>query len=194
VAPGTYHVTLSRVVDGVPGELVSEPVAFEVVPLNNATLATDDRDALLAFQREADALMARIRVASQQMQEIGNRLATVKTAVQRSPDLPVGALEEARDLQRRAAELRIALFGDQSVARRQFETPPSINSRVGSVLYSSFNATSSPTGQQREQLQIAEGDFGEFRPMLDALLADLTAFETRLRGMGAPLMPLRGGG
>jgi len=192
VAPGTYQVTLSRVVNGEASELVGDPVAFQVVPLNNATLATDDRDALLAFQMEADALMALVRTASEQMQDIRGRLGTLKTAIQRSPKLPITALEEARELEVRAAELRIELVGDRSVAARQFETPPSISERIGGVLYSSFGATSAPTGQQREQLRIAEEDFAQLRPRIQGLLEDLGALEQRMREMGGPLLP--GGG
>lgn len=194
VAPGTYNVTLTRVVDGVPTALVSDPVAFDVVPLNNATLATDDRDALLAFQLEADALMAQVRTASELMEDMDERLVDLKTAIQRSPLLPLSALEEARQLQLRAAELRIELVGDRSVARRQFETPPSISERVGGVLYSSFNATSAPTGQQREQLRIAEEDLAKLRPRIQALLEEVDALEDRLRDLGAPLLPEEGGG
>jgi len=189
VAPGTYRVTLSRVVDGTPTELVGDPVSFQVVPLNNATLATDDRDALLAFQVEADALMAQVRTASNQMRDIGRRLATLRTAIQRSPQLPISALEEARSLEKRAAELNIELTGDRSVASRQFETPPSISDRVGGVLYSSFGATSAPTGQQREQLRIAEEDLSELRPRIQSLMEEVAALEERLIGMGGPLLP-----
>ncbi|MDT8342750.1 MAG: hypothetical protein RQ751_14665, partial [Longimicrobiales bacterium] len=60
VAPGTYNVSMAKVVDGVPTTLV-EPVSFQVVPLNNATLATDDREALVAFQQEAADVMAEVR-------------------------------------------------------------------------------------------------------------------------------------
>jgi hypothetical protein len=60
---------------------------------------------------------------------------------------------------------------------------------VGSALRSSFNATSAPTGQQREQLAIAAGDLEELRPRIDALLAEMAALEDRLREMGALLMP-----
>ena len=192
VAPGTYRITLSRVVNGETSELVGDPVAFQVVPLNNATLATGDRDALLAFQMEADALMAQVRTASEQMRDLDRRLGTLKTAIQRSPKLPITALEEARELELRAAELRIELVGDRSVAAREFETPPSISDRIGGVLYSSFSATSAPTGQQREQLRIAEEDFAHLRPRIQALLEDLGALEQRLRNMGGPLLP--GGG
>ena len=63
--PGTYSVSLSKVVDGVPEELVG-PVEFEVVPLNNATLTAQDKAALTAFQKEAGAVQQDIVAAGQQ--------------------------------------------------------------------------------------------------------------------------------
>ena len=77
-------------------------------------------------------------------------------------------------------------------AQRQFETPPSVSSRVSTVLYSSFNATSAPTGQQREQLGIAESDFREVQPVMGALIRELEALEDRIRGVGGPLLPVGG--
>mgnify|MGYP000237613532 CR=1 FL=1 len=153
---------------------------------------SEDRDALLSFQMEADALMAQVRTASEQMEDIEERLSTLKTAIQRSPGVPLTALAEARDLELQAAELRIVLTGDASVARRQFETPPSISDRVGGVLYSSFNATSAPTGQQREQLRIAEEDLAELRPQIQSLQEEVAALENRIRELGGLLPP--GGG
>jgi hypothetical protein len=77
-------------------------------------------------------------------------------------------------------------------AQRPFETPPSVSSRVSTVPYSSFNATSAPTRQQREQHGIAESDFREIQPVVEALIRELAALEDRIRGMGGPLLP-RGG-
>lgn len=193
VAPGTYHVALTKVVDGVPTQL-TEPVSFQVVPLNNATLATDDREALVAFQQEAADLMNRVRTAGVQLSEIGERLGNVRTAIEQSTTLPISALADVRALELRAADLGVELNGDGSVAARQFETPPSISDRVGTVLYSSFSATSAPTGQQREQLQIATRDFADLRPALDSLLQDVAALEARMKDMGGPYLSGQGGG
>ncbi|MFW5946878.1 MAG: VPS10 domain-containing protein [Gemmatimonadota bacterium] len=188
VAPGTYEVSLAKVVDGVPTELAG-PTAFEVVPLNNATLVTEDREALQAFQKEADALMGEVRTTSLQLDGVEERLASLKTAIRQTPDLPVDALADARSLEERLAELRVELEGDWSVASREFETPPSIASRASTVLYSSFGATSAPTGQQQEQLRIAGDDLAGLRPAVDALLEDVGALATRLRELGAPYIP-----
>jgi hypothetical protein len=103
-------------------------------------------------------------------------------------------LADVRPLERRAAELDVQLNGDRSVAARQFETVPSISDRVGTVMYSSFSATSAPTGQQQEQLDIADRDFQDLRPALDSLLADVAALEQRVKDMGGPYLGAGAGG
>jgi outer membrane murein-binding lipoprotein Lpp len=193
VVPGTYTVGLSKVADGVPETLV-EPVAFQVVPLNNATLAAQDKTALLAFQREAGAAQRDIMAASARLGEAINRLRRVREAIRLTPSLPESTLADARALERRIAEIRITLNGDRSVARRQFETPASIMDRIGFVVYASFSATQAPGGSQRRQLQLAEHDFQELAPRIDQVMSDLEALEARLEAAGAPYTAGRRGG
>jgi photosystem II stability/assembly factor-like uncharacterized protein len=189
-APGTYHVSMARVVDGVATELTG-PVAFEVVPLENATLATDDRDALLAFQLEADALAAEVRTASVTLDEVAARLAAAREAIRRSPAVPTSLMTDARALKADLDELRQELEGDQSVAARQFETPPTVSQRVGVVTRSSYGSTSAPTPQQRQQLRLAEEALLRIMPRIEALAARVDQLRSRLRDLGAPTLPGR---
>lgn len=188
VAPGTYQVSLSKVVDGVASELTG-PVSFEVVPLNNATLPTDDREALLAFQLEIDALMGEVRTAGQKMSEIGGRLANVREAVKRAGPVPLDVLADARALQAELNEISIALNGDRSVASREFETPPSIGQRVQVAMRSSYSSTSAPSELQREQLRLAEQELRAVMPRIDALMDRAEDLQSRIEAMGAPYMP-----
>jgi photosystem II stability/assembly factor-like uncharacterized protein len=188
VVPGTYHVSLDKVVDGVVSHLV-DPVAFKVVPLNNATLAAQDKAALLAFQKQAGELMGRIRAAGAELSEAANRLRYIRAAIPLTPAAPDSLLAEARALQQRVDDLDIKLNGDRSVARRQFETPPSISQRISSVVYASYSATSAPGGAQKEQVRIAADEFQPVHAAIVKLLSDLDAFEARLKQMGAPYTP-----
>jgi photosystem II stability/assembly factor-like uncharacterized protein len=188
--PGTYSVSLSKVVDGVPEELVG-PVEFEVVPLNNATLTAQDKAALTAFQKEAGAVQQDIVAAGQRLGEASNRLRHIKEAIRITPTLPESTLADARELERRIAAVRIPLSGDGSVARRQFETPPSIMGRIGNAVYSSFSATQGPSPSQRDQLRFALAAFQEIEPEIQSILMDLESLEAVLEHAGAPYTPNR---
>jgi photosystem II stability/assembly factor-like uncharacterized protein len=193
VTPGTYSVSVSRVVDGVP-EPMAGPRDFQVVPLNNATLAAGDKEALSAFQREAGAAYRDILSGARRVADAANRLRYVKEAIRLTPSLPESVLGDARSLERRIAEIRTALSGDGSVARRQFETPPSIQDRIGFVIYASYSATQAPGEAQRILVRDARSQYAALVPRIDALWSDLEALERRLEEAGAPYTPNRGRG
>jgi hypothetical protein len=132
--------------------------------------------------------MARVRTAGEKLDEVDERLADVREAVKRSGDLPVSVLEEARALQGRVHALRRELEGDDSVARRQFETPPSISGRIGRVMWSSFGSTAGPSGQQRQQLRLAEEALMGLMPEVEAVVQRTEELVSRLEGMGAPYL------
>lgn len=188
--PGTYTVSLSKVVDGVP-EPLAGPREFRVLPLNNATLAAQDKDALLAFQREAGAAYREIVAGARRVGDAANRLRFVKEAIRLTPSLPEAVLADARSLERAIAEIRITLNGDGSVARRQFETPPSIQNRIGFVISASYSATQAPGEAQRTLVRDALAQYRELLPRIDGLWRDLEALEARLEAAGAPYTPNR---
>ncbi len=190
VTPGTYTVSLSRVVDGVP-EALAGPREFHVVPLNNATLAAADKEAVLAFQKEAGSAYREILAASRRLGDASSRIRHAKEAIRLTPSLPESALADARALERRIAEMRIALSGDGSVAARQFETPPSVMDRIGFVIYASYSATQAPGEAQRTLVRDALARYRELAPGIDALWRDLEALEAKLEVAGAPYTPNR---
>jgi photosystem II stability/assembly factor-like uncharacterized protein len=190
VAPGTYAVSLSKVVDGVPEPLVGAR-EFQVVPLNNATLAAQDKAALVAFQRDAGAVYRDILAGGRRVSEAANRLRFLKEAIRLTPDLPEAVLGDARSLERRIADIRRELSGDGSVARRQFETPPSITGRIGFVIYASYSATQAPGEAQRALVRDARAEWTRVAPEIDRLMTDLEALEARLEAAGAPFTPGR---
>ncbi|HSW29636.1 MAG TPA: hypothetical protein VLH75_09170 [Longimicrobiales bacterium] len=190
VTPGTYTVSLSKVMDGV-AEVLAGPRELKVVPLNNATLAAEDKDALLTFQKEAGSAYREILAASRRLGDASGRIRHAKEAIRLTPALPEAVLADARALERRIAEMRITLSGDGSVAARQFETPPSIMDRIGFVIYASYSATQAPGDAQRTLVRDALSKYRGLTPQIDALWRDLEALEARLEAAGAPYTPNR---
>ncbi len=190
VVPGTYSVSMSRVMDGIPQEVPGE-VEFQVVPLNNATFSARDKEALEAFQKEAGAAQRDILAAARRLGEASDRLRYIKEAIRIAPTMPESALADARALEGRISTVRISLNGDRSVAWRQFETPTSIMGRIGNAVYASFSATQAPSTWQQNELRYAQEGFAEIEPEIDAILAGLEALEGRLEAAGAPHTPNR---
>ena len=189
--PGIYRVRLQQQVDGVVTTLAG-PVEFEVVPLNLATLAAADREEVFRFQQKVAHLSRAVDGTVRALGETEERLRYLKAAVQKTPGADLALLQDVARIQRRLHELRTALTGDRTVARRQEPTPPSIQERVRNIVSNQWNTTQPPTETEREAWRIAADAFG---PVLEGLRElreqDLVALEQALEGAGAPWTPGR---
>ena len=87
------------------------------------------------------------------------RLAAIKRAIAETPSLPQRVQDEATALERRTNEILRALSGDTAARRRNMNTPPSINDRVGYVVGAQRMSTARPTQTQINQYNAAAQDF-----------------------------------
>jgi photosystem II stability/assembly factor-like uncharacterized protein len=190
--PGTYTVTLEQRVDGVTTVLAG-PATFEAVVLGTPSLPAADREAKLAFQRDAGRLQRAVLGASRAGSEAAEKLEIMKYAVEVTPGVEASIREEVRDLELRLTDLREALNGDPTRSRRSEPALPGIVSRVQTVVGGQWSNTSAPTETQRQQLAVATDLFGamveDLRQLVDV---EIPALEDRLERAGVPWTPGRG--
>ena len=67
--PGTYNVTMYKVVNGVSTELVG-PQSFEIKPLLHQTLPAESREDVLAFEKESGELYRNVSAAMRTIQDL----------------------------------------------------------------------------------------------------------------------------
>ena len=179
VVPGTYEVSLAKRVDGVTREL-DEPQRFQTEALGTASLAAQDKHALLAFQQETAALQRAVLGAIRAADFTEDRLAHINKAILQAPEAD------------RLYTIQLALSGDRTIRSRAEPTPPSISQRVQGIVSGHWTSTSAPTETHRESYRIA-GD--QFEPVLDDLRTlierDVRALEDDLDRAGAPWTPGR---
>ena len=94
-------------------------------------------------------------------------------------------------MENKLSDLKISLYGDP--IRQQFNesTIPSIQSRVGGVAYGHWETRQNPTETQKQNLQIAQTDFENFKGILKTYFEDLETFEAALEAADAPYTPGR---
>jgi len=191
VAPGTFTVTLSKIVDGEETALVG-PVEFEVVPLGLATYAADDREAVLEFQRQVAELQRAILGAVRAHGDAADRVAHLRKAVLETPEADLGMLERVEALQERLNRLRDEMAGDSTLGRLSEPTPISIVERVQNIVYDQWWVSSPPTETHRDAYRYAgrafEKALAELREIVEENLPDL---ESDLEDAGAPWTPGR---
>lgn len=189
VEPGTYSVTLSKVLDGEVSAL-DGPMEFEVVPLDNTVLPAIDRAALVAFQTEVNTLSGKVSATNQRMRELSNQMRHMKEAITLAPVNQVEMSVLFEQLEIVFYELQSRLQGDRVAGRLDIEGPPSVANRVGFLMYEQSNSTSEPTATHRSSFAIASEDFStienDFRQLLSGTYQQL---QNKLKESGAPYTP-----
>ena len=189
--PGTYRVSLAKLVDG---ELMplGQPQSFEARPLGLATLAASDKAALLAFQQKLGRLQRAVMGANQVVEETLDQLGAIQNALLNTPEAGPETFAEVRSLKERLFDIREALSGDETVTSRAEFTPPSITDRVERAV-GGFWASSAPTATHQRNYEVAGQEFetvlGELRALVEV---DMRQLGERLEGLGAPWTPGRG--
>lgn len=188
--PGTYTVSLAkRVHDAVVP--LADPQTFNVIPLELATFAAQDRDAVLAFHQMVSRLRRAVEGASRAAGEAQERIDHVRAAVLATPPADSALLAEVEQLDQRLRDLILRLRGDALRDDRQEPRPPSIGDRVNNLV-GQWDTTSPPTETHRRDYQHAGQEFSEVLPALRTLMEqDLRALEAKLEDLGAPWTPGR---
>jgi hypothetical protein len=107
------------------------------------------------------------------------------------PAAPQALLKRTHDLNVRLNALGVQFNGDATLARREFETPPALNGRLGLLEYSMWSSTAAPTETLRETYRIAAKQFGPLLDELKSIAREVSEIESALESAGAPATPGR---
>ena len=189
VPPGQYTVELFVAHNG---NLQSQGAAqkFNVKPVANTVDGTDFK-LVAEFQQKTSELSRQISSAGRQLGEAGDRLKHMKAALLETPKAQQSLFTQLNDLNTKLSGLRSRLYGDP--IRQQFNeaTEPSIQSRVGGVAYGHWETRQAPTETQKQNIEIAQTDFENFKGDLGRYFNELESFEAALEAAGAPYTPGR---
>jgi hypothetical protein len=185
VVPGTYTVSLAKLVDGVLTPL-GQPQQVEVFQLD--PVATPRTAAALAFDQRASALQRAVLGANAAAGEAAGRVDLLRRALHETPGATVELLAEVRAIGDTLRAIQWALNGDPTMERRQETSPPSLSDRLrrisGGALQGSLG---DPSGSQLRQYEIIAGEFGAILARLRRTVeTDLKRVEDAAEAAGAP--------
>jgi photosystem II stability/assembly factor-like uncharacterized protein len=187
--PGKYTVSMAKVVDREITELVG-PKEFECKALGLATLAAQDKVAVLEFQNEVSALRRVVLATNNYLRELSNKLDIMAVAAKEGPSVPASLLTEIRKVEAEIAEINRTFRGDGTLAKRQYPTDPTVIDRVGGIVYGLWESSSAPTETMKESLEIAEEQFEEIYQKIKKVgETDIVSLEKKLDAAGAPYVP-----
>ena len=189
--PGKYFVSMSKYEDGTITELVS-PQPFTVNTLNASAIPPAEKESFDEFCRKVSRLRTSISSADSYRLELLEKVKFIKQAIIETPAHLKNADSTLRTIERSLAKIDIELNGDASLARREFETPSSINSRIGSIEGTLWVTTSAPTQTFIQSYEIALNKFKVVLKDLEMTDSELKKLEKILIQHHAPYTPGRG--
>jgi len=188
--PGNFKVSLSKFEDGQYTELVA-PVSFKTAALNTATLPAPDKKALDEFGKKVGELARVTAAADQYRGELVNKMRYIKQALIETPGLSLDASKTIAAIDKKLYNINKALNGDATLARREFETAPSVNGRIGYIIGSLWSTTAAPTQTQVTGYEIAAKEFTPVYNELRVVAEEVKQLEAQLEKSGAPSTPGR---
>jgi photosystem II stability/assembly factor-like uncharacterized protein len=190
VAPGNFSVSLGKLVDG---ELVqlAEAQQFEVIALDLATLAAEDRAAATRFQAKTAELLRAVSGTVKAASEAEDRIAHIRKALLATPDADTALLAESQRLDTELNNILVALRGDPTKSARNVFQPPSISTRIEQIAGDQWYTTQAPSMTHRQAYEWATDAFTTELQRLRTLFTDLEALEAQLEGAGGPWTPGR---
>jgi photosystem II stability/assembly factor-like uncharacterized protein len=188
--PGKYSVSMVKVVNGIATELVS-PQSFEIKPLLNQSLPASNRGDVLAFEKQSGELYRSVTSANKTIQDIENRLKYIKVAVQNTPTASLDMLKKVRASELVVNAVKIKVWGDNALSKREFETPNTLSFRIGMAYYASLGNSSEITETNKTLYNEAKLEFDEQLAKIMTVLKSVEEMEKTLDVIKAPYTPGR---
>lgn len=188
--PGTYKVSLSKFEDGQYTEL-TPPQSFKAVALNAGTLPVADRKAVDAFSKKVAELRRVAASADQYREELATKIKYMRQAVLETPNLLVSVSKNIYELERRLTAVNVKLNGDNTLAKREFETAPSLNGRINNIIGGLWSTTAAPSATYTQSYEVAAKEFAPVLTELKGIGEEVKKLEDTLERSGAPYTPGR---
>jgi chromosome segregation ATPase len=187
--PGQYSVTISAHANNVHRELLPTKT-FTVRELKLSPEVAEDRESVLAFQRQAADLYRRVSGAVRSVQEIETRIESLDLALLNTPAEGQELHSRLLGLRSRLNDINILLLGDEVVQSRREAVPWSLQRRTRSLL-SNWGSQSPITGTDLRAYEISSAEYEEVSDSIRQLDERLSELEAEMNDSGAPWTPGR---
>ena len=188
--PGKYLVSLSKFEDGLLTELVA-PVLFNTKALYSDALSLTEKKKLTDFCKKVSDLRRAVAAADSYKAELAAKMKFIKAAVIEAPQKLELLPAQLMAIDKKLNDINTRMNGDASLAKREFETSPSINGRIGTIEYTLWGISAAPTQTFLNSFDIASAQFDEVMKLLREVDEDIKKAEAILEQNNAPYTPGR---
>lgn len=185
--PGDYSLSIYESVDGQVSQLVKS-VPFHLNWLNENTIDQSEREVLETFWTQLRSARRKIIAVNNYKNQLKEKIKKLKASTRNTAGADLGLLDSLRSMEYVIYDIEILLNGDNSLSKRNFDTPPSLMSRMSSAVWNSFYTTMEPTSEQRKNLEIVRDETKLLVKDLTNLNEKAERIRATLRKAGAPYL------
>jgi photosystem II stability/assembly factor-like uncharacterized protein len=189
--PGTYYISMHKVVNGIP-TLMVDKTPFKCTWLDQLSIPSSDKEALLAFGQKVQRLRKAVDAAGKVLEENKQRINFIKSAFKTYPGLNISYLSRLDSLNKLRDIINVKLYGDPSLSKRDIEQNESISSKVGIVIWNMWRSRSNPTETNLMLYELASEEFKVLLAQFNNLDKRISKIESYLEQKQVPFTPGRG--
>ena len=191
VVPGTYSVSISRLVDGVASEL-GQSQNFDVVSIRNPTFEPNTQEQRVIFDSQVAELIRAVEGTTLAIDETIGEIDAIKEVLVRSRG--EGSFFEIADSIRKRISVQRDLLADNEI-QDAYNDPQvmTVSSRAFHARFAPMSNAYGPTPEQRESLTVARRTYDEVVAELDSIInGEYAALKSALDAAKVPWTPGRG--
>jgi hypothetical protein len=187
--PGKYTVHLVKVANGTLEEL-TDKTPFVLSTLNNSTLSVNKKE-LDSFNRELAEFRRVVLGTNEYCKNVKERVRYMKASVLQTDAVSAEMIRETKELDSLLVILDLALNGDRSLAKREFETLSGMIGQVEGIVGSLWSTTAQQPDSYIERLAQCKKSFRKIHEDAKLLKNKTESLERKLESIKAPYTPGR---
>lgn len=189
VAPGTYTITMSKVINGMEMPVVA-PQAFDLKRLDNLTLPATNPIALEKFKKEAAEVYGVTVGLTQYVNGMLKNVKALRTALLNSGAVTQEDIMRADGYIYDLREIKRQLTGNEIISKLEEGQEPSLNKRIYAVTYGVYHG-SDATKTLKDNLKIVRFKVALLIKEIEPIVLELQLLEKRANNVGSPWSPGR---
>lgn len=183
--PGKYTAQIIKVNKGMV-ESVTDKTPFVLKTLNAGTLPIKEQAKQNALNKEMAEFRRVVLGASDYINHLKNRIKYLKAGIAQANVTALPLLKDISEFEKQTNDLEIKLNGDNSLAKREFETAPGFVSDLENVIYYSWAQSYGSTGDMETKYTELKGIFSTYYSKIKELKQLTEQIELKAEGYKMP--------
>ena len=188
--PGKYFVALVKV-NGSQVENLCEKISFDLKVLNQSTLPLPEQMQLKQFNADLAEFRRVVLGTATYFEGLKERLKYLRKGILSSDTQAKGLLEDLAKVESQRKALQQKWYGDESMARREFETLPGFINSVEGIVSATWSQSGGATKNHAQRLQELKTEFSSLYAAVVAMKNTVEGMELKAEALKMPATPNR---